>query len=323
MGSIILDHPRGLIEISTRYEAAGQTANIHGVLYVHRITDNKMTGPTLQNLRVLEKLLGAQALRNLVFVTNMWGNQPDSDHVRFEEELMGSHQYFASAIGQGARAGEKYRICKGATQAQAQGALSDLFLNSTPVVLQIQRDMVDEKRALRDTDAGRIINQVVERVKAGIREFMDEIKRELATLPREKEEGKKREYEDAENQYARAEKQGGILQLTLEAIREHPYLSAFVALVAISAAGAIILGAGEVVVVANLKVAGIGKVAALGTPTTSALAAPTTTTTGAGIGVGGVGITAKLNAGLIALATAAGMAFVGRSKRGGKGDVPN
>ncbi|CAE6491378.1 unnamed protein product [Rhizoctonia solani] len=308
---------------SALYEAAGQTANIHGILYIHRITDNKMTGSTLQNLRVLEKLLGSQALQNLVFVTNMWSNQPDPDHVRFEEELVGGHQYFAAAIGQGARGGEKYRICKGATRAQAQEALSNLFLNSAPVVMQIQRDMVDEKRALRDTNAGRIVNQGVEQFMMGVTEFMNEIRRGLATLPREKEEGKRREYEDAENQYARAEKQGAILQLTLEAIRRHPYLSTLVALVVTGAAGAIVLGAGEMVVVANLKVAGIGKVAALGTPTASALAAPTTTTTVAGAGVGGVGITAKLNAGVFALMTAAGAAFVGGSKQDKKEDVPN
>jgi hypothetical protein len=104
-----------------------------------------MSGSTLRNLRVIEKLLGPQALRNLVFVTNMWDSQLDPAHVTFEQELINEYEYFASAMKHDARAGANYRICKGATQAQVQETLSNLFLDTTPVVLQMQRDLVDGK----------------------------------------------------------------------------------------------------------------------------------------------------------------------------------
>ncbi|CAE6396760.1 unnamed protein product [Rhizoctonia solani] len=195
--------------VSGLYEAANQAPNIHGILYVHRITDNKMAGSTLRNLRILEKLLGPDAFKNLVFVTNMWDSQPDPKHVKFEQELITNPKYFESAIANGARAGVDYRICKDASEAQARERLSDLFLDSSPVTLQIQRDMVDNKSALWATTAGRFVNEEVKAIIKTLRELINELKFELAALSGGGEGRKKRivlEQEEAEKNYEQAKK---------------------------------------------------------------------------------------------------------------------
>lgn len=53
-----------------------------GIIYLHRITDVRMTGSSYKNLRMLEKLCGDGAMSKVVLVTTMWNllGRPGSDH---------------------------------------------------------------------------------------------------------------------------------------------------------------------------------------------------------------------------------------------------
>ncbi|CUA69626.1 hypothetical protein RSOLAG22IIIB_04001 [Rhizoctonia solani] len=298
--------------LSTLYQVADRAPNIHGVLYVHRITDNKMPGSALRNLRVIENLLGLHAFKNLVFITNMWDSQPDLEHVEREQELMTDRKYFASAIAGGARASANYRIRKDANETEVRNALSDLFLNCPPVTIQIQRDMSDDKRALRDTHAGRIIYEEVKAMIQATKQFIQELKAELLALVGGGEERKRRvmfEKESAENQYEQAKKQEGILDLVLKKIKEHPSLSALVviAIAGATTAGIIVIGSGKVVIVA--KCAGTANAVASGTGTISVAGSPMVeagTVTAAGAGVVGISVEGGVGLAAIVAATAAG-----------------
>ncbi|CAE6413149.1 unnamed protein product [Rhizoctonia solani] len=251
-----------------------------------------MARSTLCNLRVIEELLGQQALQNLVFVTNMWDSQPDPTHDAFEKELIEGQQYFASAMEHGARAGADYRIPKNASQAEVQDTLSNLFLYTPPVVLQIQREMVDDKCPLKDTHAGRIVDKAVETTEKEARKLMGDLKEELANLSGEKESYErwiKSDEQGAKNRVEQAKKQREFLQLTLEFIQEHPYLSAFVVVVVVAAGAGVIMFGGKVVVIS--KFTWKAKMAASVASAATASAIPTSTATGAGVGVGvGTGI---------------------------------
>ncbi|CEL53903.1 hypothetical protein RSOLAG1IB_06685 [Rhizoctonia solani AG-1 IB] len=308
---------------SALYEACGRNPNIHGVLYVHRITDNRMPGSTLRNLRVIKHLLGPQALSNLVFVTNMWDSQPDTAQIKSEEELINDDEYFASAMEHGARAGENYRVFKGATQAQVQETLSNLFLNTAPVVLQIQRDLVDEEHALKDIDAGRIVDEAIDSNEKETGELIKELKEELANASGAKEARIKSKLDDANNRAEQAKKQRGFLQLTLKYIRDHPYLSALIVVTVVAAGAGVIMFGGKLVRVFKLAWKAIATASGAGAATASGAGAATYTVSGAGaatatgVGVatgveaGTVDVSAKLNARLIALlGTAVGVGVI-------------
>ncbi|KAH7334359.1 hypothetical protein B0J17DRAFT_104428 [Rhizoctonia solani] len=259
---------------------------MHGILYAHRITDNKMAGSALRNLRVLEKLLDPDAFKNLVFVTNMWDSQPNPQHVKFEQELVTNPKYCKSTIANGAHVGVDYRICEDASESQVQERLSDLFLSSSPVTIQIQRDVVDNKSALWTTTTGRFVYEEVKTIMKGLKELVNELKVELAALSGGEEVRKKRialEREETEKNYEQAKKQEGILELTLEAIRAHPYWSGLIALLIIGATGALVLGSGKVMVAA--KFTGAANLVASGTGITTVITASpmaeTLTATGA------------------------------------------
>jgi len=45
---------------------------LKGVVYMHRITDNRFAGTPHKNLRMFGKLVGDDAIRNVIFTTTMW-----------------------------------------------------------------------------------------------------------------------------------------------------------------------------------------------------------------------------------------------------------
>ncbi|KAJ1301638.1 hypothetical protein OPQ81_008883 [Rhizoctonia solani] len=245
--------------LSEMYESAQHKPHIHGVLYVHRITDNRMTGSSITNLRVFRKLIGPHVFKNLVFVTNRWTNPPDPRHIKFEDELVHDDQYFGRAIKAGARGGVDYRIVEDSTCTQAQETLLDLFLEYDPELLQIQRDLTDENKAIGDTEAGRVVFEDLNRFKEDIRKEVETLRQELSELKGEDEckEEIQSEEEGLMRRLADAEKQEGLLRSTLAQIRRHPGLMAGFAAGAVGLIGAGMAGVVEVASAASLGASSI------------------------------------------------------------------
>ncbi|KAH7334358.1 P-loop containing nucleoside triphosphate hydrolase protein [Rhizoctonia solani] len=240
--------------LSELYESAQHKPHIHGVLYVHRITDNRMTGSSITNLRVFRKLIGPHVFKNLVFVTNRWTAPPDPKHIKFEDELVHDDQYFGRAIKAGARGGVDYRILEGSSCSQAQRTLLDLFLEYDPELLQIQRDLIDENKAIGDTEAGQVVFEDLNRFKEDIRKEVENLRQELSELKGD--DDCKEEIENEETglmrRLADAEKQEGLLRSTLAQIRKHPGLIAGFAAGAVGLLGAGMAGVVEVASAASL-----------------------------------------------------------------------
>jgi len=60
---------------------------LSGIIYLHRITDNRMKGPSLKNLRMMKQLCGADSLQNVVLATTMWENLTIEEGSRREADL--------------------------------------------------------------------------------------------------------------------------------------------------------------------------------------------------------------------------------------------
>jgi len=69
--SVIINmFPREVIEYQNfRYE---KDVKLSGILYLHRITDNRMGGAPQRNLRMFGRLCGDEPAKKVVFVTTMW-----------------------------------------------------------------------------------------------------------------------------------------------------------------------------------------------------------------------------------------------------------
>ncbi|KAF8598535.1 hypothetical protein BDV93DRAFT_416724, partial [Ceratobasidium sp. AG-I] len=133
--------------------------HIHGILYIHRITDNRMSGSSLTNLRIFRNLIGEEACKNLVFVTNRWSDPPNQLHEGYEADLISNDQYFGKAVKEGARAGRDFRIKDNANYRDAQHILLDLFLDYDPIITQNQKETIDEHIPPDQTKAGQVVNE--------------------------------------------------------------------------------------------------------------------------------------------------------------------
>ncbi|CZR65995.1 uncharacterized protein PAC_15895 [Phialocephala subalpina] len=53
--------------------------DLYGIIYLHRITDPRVSGAAMKSLRVLEKICGDEAYRNVFLVTTMWNRLEDTE----------------------------------------------------------------------------------------------------------------------------------------------------------------------------------------------------------------------------------------------------
>ncbi|CAE6360644.1 hypothetical protein RSOLAG22IIIB_09033 [Rhizoctonia solani] len=74
---------------------------LKGLVYLHRITDMRMTGASARTYRLLRNLCGAENLSNVVIVTNMWSDPPTEDELLRERQLQ--TDFFRSALDEGAQ----------------------------------------------------------------------------------------------------------------------------------------------------------------------------------------------------------------------------
>ncbi|CAK5269642.1 unnamed protein product [Mycena citricolor] len=172
--------------LSATYAAGVKLA---GVIYMHRISDVRMGGISTRNFRMFRQLCGDQTLKNVVIVTNMWDAAGLKLGEAREKELATDDRFFKPVIAKGAR---MLRHDKGLISAQS---ILREIIGNVPATLQIQRELVDEKKAITDTAAGVTLNKEIADM---VRKHKDEIRtlqREMRDAIRQRDEEARRELE--------------------------------------------------------------------------------------------------------------------------------
>jgi hypothetical protein len=123
-------------------EAHSHRVYLNGIIYLHWITDIRLRGSAMRNLRLFKQLCGEDGLRAAVFATT---------RVSKDEGLACETKILTSPFLWGGRA---FRQDKGL---QSAAKIVDYLIStrSSPVVLGIQREMVEEARSLDQTAAGK------------------------------------------------------------------------------------------------------------------------------------------------------------------------
>ncbi|PCH42104.1 hypothetical protein WOLCODRAFT_119951 [Wolfiporia cocos MD-104 SS10] len=143
--------PQALVlkEIATSLRLLFQgERNVDGLIYMHRISDIRMGGTSLNIYRIFSKLCGAGAMKNVVIATTMWSQVRAEVGRTREEELR--NNYFKNALDRGAR-----MASHDGSKDSAIKIITDLLAIMTePQMLQVQDDMVIQRKAIHDTEAG-------------------------------------------------------------------------------------------------------------------------------------------------------------------------
>ena len=156
---------------------------LSGILYFHRISDLKMGGTQTRNFRMFRTLCGDVALRNVVIVTNMWSRvEPEVGEAR-EVELRTEDIFFKPALVRGTNMARHEN-----TKLSAE-AIIRLLIDKPPLPLQIQEELVVQRKDIADTTAGRELNQElnneIKKHREDIRTLTEEM--EQATVERDEE----------------------------------------------------------------------------------------------------------------------------------------
>jgi len=121
-----------------------------GIIYLHRITDNCMTGSPQRNFRMFKELCGNQALKKVVLVTTMWDKVQRDIGVQREKELF--ENYWKMMINYSAS------TARFSNSADSAWKIIDIILKQHETeVLLLQEELVDLKRALNETQAGKTL----------------------------------------------------------------------------------------------------------------------------------------------------------------------
>ncbi|ORY19538.1 P-loop containing nucleoside triphosphate hydrolase protein [Clohesyomyces aquaticus] len=188
-----------IAEILSAQYAVG--VELKGIIYLHRITDIRFTRGAVKTLDIFKKICGDLALKNVLLVTSRWGEVDEDLGSKRERELR--ENFWA------------YMLHKGSTLTRFHGdkpgaaALMSQLLSKDTVVLDLQRDLVDEGRNLDQTSAGQYVDDGLEKK---MREYeraiadLDQMKRELMEEDRAM---KRRIQQDCADEKARLQKTEG------------------------------------------------------------------------------------------------------------------
>jgi hypothetical protein len=160
-------------------------AKLAGIVYVHRISDERFTGISVRNFRMFRQLCGESTLKNVILVTNMWGKVEQGVGEAREQELAGV--YFKPALDGGAQ------LVRHHNTTQSSHDIIRRIMKNHPAPLRIQRELVDEGKDIKDTAAGETINGELNRLIKRHEEEMKALREETAQAIRERDEQTRRE----------------------------------------------------------------------------------------------------------------------------------
>jgi len=142
-----------------------------GIIYFHRISDERFTGMDARNFSVFRKLCGEQTLKNVVIVTNMWDKvTPEVGKAR-EQQL--STKFSVAAADKGPR----LRRHNGTVE--SAHAVIRAILENRRLPLQIQEELIDQRKKFPRTETGKEILRALGRDAMGLEDEIMGLEGEL------------------------------------------------------------------------------------------------------------------------------------------------
>lgn len=180
----------------------GPPVRITGSIYLHRISDVRVSGSSLNNIKLFRGLVGSRSMQNVLLVSNMWGQVTELQGEKREKELLATDDFWGSMMRFGAK-------CDRFNNTHKDGLrLVDKLLPNEPVPLQLQVKM-QKGVPISNTTAGKQINAQLERLNAEYEDKLGDLKIELEQArqesDREKEELIRQEQKRAEDRLQAAQ----------------------------------------------------------------------------------------------------------------------
>ena len=146
------------------------------IIYMHNISDNRMTGSMSRNLDLFNRLCGDRAIERVRFVTSRWDVNVDKIGAKRREDRESelTSDFWKPLIDAGAQY-ERFENTKGS----AWNIIRDATAERSEAVL-LQEELVDAERRLNETAAGKAIysrfKKLLQEQKETLKQRADEAK---------------------------------------------------------------------------------------------------------------------------------------------------
>lgn len=160
-------------------DAYDDKTRLTGIIYLHRISDNKMSGSSYKNLKMFRSLCGTKNLSQVILATTMWDTVSLEQGANREDELLSKNNFWGQMKDAGSMVRRYDNTEKGAI------AMVTELLNLPPIVLKIQDEIAVQKKQLIDTQAGQSINEALMELSKKHDADLAEIKQDLVQALKE------------------------------------------------------------------------------------------------------------------------------------------
>ncbi|KAJ2915651.1 hypothetical protein MD484_g4773, partial [Candolleomyces efflorescens] len=142
------------------------------MIYLHNIANTRMGGTALNSYDLFRQMCGKDALNRVVLATTHWeGIDPEIGKER-EEDLV--NEFWAEALANGAT----YRRLQ-IPECDAGDIIEHILMNQfEPIAIQIQKGMVDQRKRVEQTRAGKMLKDTLQKRSFGERGTVAHVPRE-------------------------------------------------------------------------------------------------------------------------------------------------
>ena len=147
------------------HDSYNNEMKLGGVIYLHDISLSRMLGTTRKNLEVFQKLCGDDAFRSVILGTTKWGDVFKEDGDKRTQQLRDN--YWRDMVDQGSK------VFKFEDSSKSAWTMVDSIVElnrSRAEVLQIQRELVDARKLIPDTEAGQKLRNDLDQVLKKLKE---------------------------------------------------------------------------------------------------------------------------------------------------------
>ncbi|KAK3298657.1 P-loop containing nucleoside triphosphate hydrolase protein [Chaetomium fimeti] len=126
---------------------------LNGIIFLHRISDPRMTRSARRNLLMFKKLCGANSYKSVVFATTMWSKVDPAEGTERERQLTEKSEFWGTMYRKGSRVFRYHNTIE-----SAEEIINYILSLDKKIVLNIQDEIVNKKLEIEDTSAAVELN---------------------------------------------------------------------------------------------------------------------------------------------------------------------
>lgn len=205
-------------------ETYQQKIKLRALLYLHRISDNRMGGCAQKNLVMFKRLCGPDGIKDVMFVTTFWEKVDQAVGEGREKTLKTTKDYWGFFVEKGATVRQHQNNPESALSIIEQFVPRRAERTTVGMKLAIQTEMVDSGKDLDQTAAGQELrsefNKEREKMQQEITGREQEMRDALATRDKEMFEFLRQEQEKQREDLRRRDREMKDLQVSMEKMHE-------------------------------------------------------------------------------------------------------